>query len=413
MFTNNLLALALLLTSASQLRLWGPIGPGELLLVLWLSLVFMRGLLSGEIRMSYALGRLLIFWPLFAISLGVGTIVAFATGENFDPVWFLHDTMTYPLLATMTCLTAAEPTAKLNRVAWSLAILGGIAFTILIAGGEGVIPLPFDPWFWERFRGWSQNPNQLSELSGALALVCIHLLDTSSRAVGRITALLCMYMAISVGLLTQSDTFKYALVVAIPAFLFLKLWASIRLRRTPFALMAMIGLVALSVSTVPLLREKLGASEVIGTLSKNGGKEASHEADLRALLWVQAFERGFFGTWGLGLGPGPHLMIPDEIITAHAATDTPDNTAHPEANGAANFEAHNTVLDLFTQGGFLAVGSFIWLVVVAWRRAFRLGFSGLMALLCGFGVFAMSGNIIRLPVVWFGLTLCLGAERDA
>jgi hypothetical protein len=34
-----------------------------------------------------------------------------------------------------------------------------------------------------------------------------------------------------------------------------------------------------------------------------------------------------------------------------------------------------------------------------------------MALLCGLGVLFMTANLIRLPVVWFGLTLCLDAER--
>jgi hypothetical protein len=412
MFTDSLLALALLLTTASQLRLSGlPIGPGELLLTLWLSLVVMRSLLMGELRMSYALSRLMVFWLLFTVSLGIGTVVAFATRESFDPEWFLHDAMAYPLLAAVSCLTVADPRAQVNRVAWCLAILGGVSFAILAAGANGLVPLPFDPWFWENFRGWSQNPNQLSELSGVLALVCLHLLDTSTRLTGRVTALFCMATAIYIGLLTRNDTFKLALIAAIPIFFLLKLYTSVKLGRTPLAMITMIGLVVLPVSAAPLLWEEVRATDLIGALSKKGNEYASHEADLRKSLWHEAFNRGFFDAWMLGLGPGPHLMIPDEIIVAHMDRNAPSNTVHPQPDGMANFEAHNTVLDLFTQGGLLAVGSVIWLLAIAWRRTFRLRFPGLMALLCGLGVLFMTANLIRLPVVWFGLTLCLDAER--
>lgn len=108
-------------------------------------------------------------------------------------------------------------------------------------------------------------------------------------------------------------------------------------------------------------------------------------------------------------------MIPPEIVAAHADStglDAPGNTVHPKADGTANFEAHNTLLDLFTQGGLLAIGSFVWLLATAFRRAFTCERAGLIALLAGFGVFIVTGNIIRMPTLWFGLALCLVAERQ-
>ena len=49
MFADVLLALGLLLTTASQLRIPGsPIGPGELLLLFWLLISIGRGLLLRD-----------------------------------------------------------------------------------------------------------------------------------------------------------------------------------------------------------------------------------------------------------------------------------------------------------------------------------------------------------------------------
>jgi hypothetical protein len=54
-----------------------------------------------------------------------------------------------------------------------------------------------------------------------------------------------------------------------------------------------------------------------------------------------------------------------------------------------------------------------WLLAAALRRTAAQDRAGLMALLAGFGVFMLTGNIIRTPTLWFGLALCLVAERQA
>ena len=159
MFADMVLALGLLLTTASQLRIPGsPIGPGELMLMFWLVITIGRALILLDFAASRAFGQLLSFWLLFAASLCLGTIVAIATNEAFDAQWFLHDVMAYPLVGAMICLAVAgrNAQARLDRVAWLFATVGSSSLAILAAGGQGLVPLPFDPWFWERFRGWSQ-----------------------------------------------------------------------------------------------------------------------------------------------------------------------------------------------------------------------------------------------------------------
>lgn len=417
MLTDIVLALGLLLTTATQLRVGGtPFGFGEVCLLLWLFLMAIRNLPRRDLRLGPALTRLLAFWALLTLSLCIGTITAFATGEDYDSGLFLHDAMAYPLLAAVSCVSVIEPgaQARLNRVAWLLAVLGGLSLCILIAGGEGLVPLPVDPWFWERFRGWSQNPNQLSLLCCVLALICLHLADISVRPSDRIVALLCMAVAICAGRMTQGDTFTYALVVAGPVFAYIKLraWVTTSGSRAAIAALALVAVPMVLVSSLPsALSAASDAGEVVSALSKNGGKEAKQEADLRLLLWRQAIGRGFESGM-LGLGPGPHLRIPVEVVVGRISMDQPGNTEHPRQGSAANFEAHNTVLDLFTQGGLIAAGSFAWLMIQAGRRTYQLGAAGLVALLCGISICCMTGNVIRLPVVWFALALCLVAERQ-
>jgi hypothetical protein len=420
MLADMFLALGLLLTTATQLRIPGsPIGPGELMLLFWLVIAIGRAVLLRDFAANRPFGQLLSFWLLFAASLCLGTIVAIASNEDLDAQWFLHDLMAYPLVGAVICLAVGgrNPQGHLERVAWLLATIGSSSLAILVAGAQGLVALPFDPWFWERFRGWSQNPSQLSELCGVLTFVCIHLFDISRRLRGQVAALFCIAVSVYVGILTQTDTFRYALLVAIPIFLALKVRSTLNIDwSSALAVFTMAGVVLAFTQIIPLPLPSGGIhrSDIVAVLSKNGGKEASHEAALRESLWAQAIHRGVFDSWLLGLGPGPHLVIPAEIVAAHSeTTGRPSNTAEPQANGTANYEAHNTVLDLFTQGGLLAAGSFLWVLATAFWRAFVCRRSGLAALMIGLCVMMFTVDIVRTPILWFGLGLCLVAERQA
>lgn len=410
--------LGMLLTTASQLRFGNtPFGFGEICLIIWIGLLALHYLLGDEIAMGPALVSLLRFWGLITIALSLGTLVALATGENFDPTWFLHDTLAYPLVAVVSCASVIEPgaAARMRRAAWPMVVLGAVAMSILIAGGFGIVSLPFDVWFWERFRGWSQNPNQLALLCCVLALVALHLADTAKSVGSRMVALLCMAVIIVAGRMTQSDFFSYALALAVPVYACLKLriWITSRGLRVATAALFMIGTPAMLVSVIPVtLSPNSDATVFVSVLSKNGGKEAKQEADLRFSLWQEAIDRGIQSGL-LGLGPGPHLMIPPEIVADHTEGDQPGDVTHPTPNGTANFEAHNTFLDLFTQGGALALGAFAWLILEASRRAYRGGAAGLAAVVAGVTFSVMTADMIRMPIVWFALTLCLAADPEA
>src|SRR5690606_14715403 len=117
--------------------------------------------------------------------------------------------------------------------------------------------------------------------------------------------------------------------------------------------------------------------------------EADGQGDTRLHLWQEAIERGLYSGF-IGLGPGPQL--------------TSKSYKRPPPD---KFEAHNTPLDLFSQGGLLAIGAFFWLCLSTFRDAWRARLPGMAALVCGFATFSMFHFVVRHPFFWFGVVICL------
>ncbi len=422
--SDGLLALGLLLSTASQLRLPGlPIGPGEVCLVAWVLLIVVQEALRPDVPLTPALSHLLIFWSVFAFSLSIGTLTGYAIGDAHDTSLFLHDVLAYPLLAAVGCLSVLgrRAPARLHRVAWLLCGLGSVALAIQVAGAWGLVNIsPIEPWYWDRFRGWSANPQQLALLCAVLGLLALHLFDVATRNDERLAAIVCAIVAIYVGRLSKSDSFSAVMVVAGPVFVIFKLWTWLRPReqrltvRTAAAWIVALGVPLLAISTVPLAPViSAKAEDWAKELSKDSkGTTSQEEAELRFSNWRAAIDRGLESGM-LGLGPGPHLPIPASIVAARRNEVLPKYVETPQVNGTPNFEAHNTPLDLFTQGGLIAVMSFIWISGIAFFSTFKARLAGLTTLLCGVNLFGLGNLIIRHPVFWFAVALCLVSETGA
>jgi hypothetical protein len=412
-----ILALGLLFTTASQFRVPGlPVGPGELCLVFWIVVRVFLVQLPGAPPPARAAMTLVAFWSAFAVALSLGMVAAMLTGEVFDPDLVLHDVVAYALVAVVGCLCAAYPSC-LHRVGWLLVIAGAASLSLQYANGIGLIQVPgINPWFWERFRGWSDNPNQLSVLCLIIVLLAFYLAGTATGVATRLGAVALMIPPLIVGRMSKSDTFMLALAVAAAIWLVVvpMFWLyDSRLRlslRASVARLALLAMPLLVLGLAPVVIQQAG--DIKGYFmgfAKHGGAEAAGEADLRMTLWRQAIARGI-ASGMVGLGPGPHLQIPPSIVAGRVSvTDAPLQSGHPSQNGTSNYEAHNTVLDVFTQGGLLAVASLIWLLLRAATCSYRARSAGLIALLAGTATFMMTGNIVRQPIFWFAIILCLVA----
>jgi len=414
-----LLALGLLLTLASQLRPAGlPLGPGEACLVLWLLLALGREAVRSGSLVTPALSRLVGFWVVFTLAQCIGTLTGVLIGDRHDTGLFMHDIVAYVLLGMVSCLSVCDPgaLARLQRAARITVAVGAIVLAAQLAGGF-TVPLPMtDPWYWDRFRGWSENPNQLAVLCGALVFLAVHVIETAAAPRARMAAVACLILALAVGWLTKSGTFRIAVAASGPVFLTLKfrswiLAAGSRLTlRVAFALIVGCGLPLIMVSAAPLATlVRISGSD----LGKENNRDAEREAQVRFDAWSDAIRRGMESGL-LGLGPGPHLPIPPSILQGRigGSASQPKNIEHPAPGAAPNFEAHNTYLDLFTQGGLLATGVFVWLMATTVLTAYKARLAGLTTAMCSLAIFTTNHLIVRFPIFWFIIALCLVAGTD-
>jgi hypothetical protein len=419
--TDFILALGLVLSTSSQLRFPDlPIGAGELCFLIWLFIVFIGALKRGQVLRTGAFIRLLAFWSLFGLSLWIGFIVATVIWDRNDSELIAHDAIAYTLLAAMSlfCVLGPDARTRMHRVAWLAALLGAVSFALQLMQAWELFAIPnLDPWFWERMRGWSENPNQLAFMCSAVTWLSVQLIDQSSGLIKRLLAAIWAIIAIVAGRLTQSDSFGLALISGLSMFATVKIWGWIRsceqqlTIRAGLAWSAMLfcsALLSACLALSPLIADQ--AREMAQSFAKNGGREVAAEADLRFSLWREAISRGFESGL-LGLGPGPHLEIPDSML-ALRKTEKEQSVLHPDDNGSANYEAHNTYLDLFTQGGAVAVLSFLWLLGSCLLIAFRTRGAGLAALIFGLAIFALTNLVIRQPFFWFAIALCLVNEGE-
>jgi O-antigen ligase len=423
MLLDVLFALGLLLSPASQLRLAGfPVGPGEICLLIWIVLTVGREAARLGPPLTPALSRLLIFWSLFALAQSLGTLTANIIGDEHDPHWFLHDVMAYPLLAAASCLSVIEPHAgrRLHRVAWLLCALGTPFVALQLASAWGLINISsVDPWWWDQFRGWSANPHQLAVLCTVLGILSLHLAETTARLGTRIAAIACAIVPVYAARLTKSDSFSLILVATGPIFLAFKFrsWLVSRAPRitfrSAFAWIVVLGLPVALLSVAPLAYSiATEVEDFAKAMARDNPEQTVEKTELRFELWGQAARRGIESGM-LGLGPGPHLEIPPSIVAQRQIDAAhPKYVEHPQLTLVPNFEAHNTLLDLFTQGGLLVVLSFIWIVATAFSVAYQTRRAGLLTLLCGLCIYAVATLIIRHPIFWFAIALCLVARRE-
>lgn len=424
MLLDALLAFGLVVLTSSQLRPGDlPIGPGEICLGLWAFLMLCREVYRLGPPLTPPLAKLLIFWLVFTIAQSIGTMTAVVIGDRHDPHLFMHDVLAYPLVAAVSCLSVVEPGAalRLRRVAWLVVAFGTLVLGLQVAQVWMDIDVSgITLWYWERFRGWSENPNQLAMLCAALGLLSLYLAETATGFGKKVAALACAVLPVYVGRLSKSDTFAIVLVGSIPLFATLKVWtwcSSDHRRLTMRAAFAWLVILTVPVTAVAggilLPSIKAGVEDLARDMAKGNEADSAQTAAIRFHSWREALRRGFESGM-LGLGPGPHIDIPFIIIEGRLSPSAdPKDIEHPEINGTPNFEAHDTLLDLFTQCGLIGVLSVIWLAGISVLGTIRAKLDGLTTMLCGVAVFSIFHLIVRHPIFWFIMSLSLVAADAA
>jgi hypothetical protein len=401
MIRNAILGAGVVLSSASQFRLPGlPIGMGEVCLALWIGLSLTRLIAGYPMVASAALTRMSVFWVVFALTLSIGACIGVLFDPQFNLGNMIHDAMAYLLIAFVTILVLVEPDSesRLRQAAWFVVIFGNIGLALQIAIGWGLLPQgSLEPWYWDRFRGWSENPNQAALYCAALGPLALHLAMSAEASSSRFAGFALAILPVIFGRLTKSDAFLIATVISTIFLIGLRLRTWLAVPGTGLRyIAAVLFILAAPPTVITLLPYGIAtAGETEGfakSLTKDkGGDGTVATANLRLLLWKEALIRGGESA-SFGLGPGPHSERP---------------TGPNPGNKPGPFEAHSTPLDLYTQGGVLGLAALMWLGGSTLWLTLQARFDALSALICCLAVFSLSHFILRHPIFWFALALCL------
>ncbi|MDW4549731.1 O-antigen ligase family protein [Defluviimonas sp. D31] len=393
--TAFLLALGLVLYPSTQLRISGlPLGPGEMLLIIWLGIATLRQTLLPSISVNLALSRVVTFWVVLLLALCAGMIVGLAREPFHYYTGILHDLFAYTLIFALACMFSLDlgGPARRRTVIWRVVAFGAVSMFLQIASGYGLFPMPgVDPWFYDRLSGWSLDPNQLGFFAMFLMFLAAHLAETADTPREALAALVCAVPAAVAGVLSKSDTFLVALMAAGSVFLVLKstTWLqNYEMAPTVRGTIVAIGLLSLPLAAASVAPFWAAALERIEQRSEEVYAQGG-QGELRFHLWQEAYEKGLESGM-IGYGPGPHL--------------TSKSWKRPPPY---KFEAHNTSLDLFTQGGIVAMAAFVWLCVSTLREGWRSRLPALSAMIMGVAVFSMFHFVVRHPNFWFAIVLCL------
>ncbi len=396
MLMDFILALGLLLTTASQLRPDAlPVGPGELLIVLWCGVTVVAEMARGGPRSLRAVTPLLLFWCAFTIAQMVGLIVGQAIEPFRGTTTYLHDVVAYTLMAGLCCLIflRADPLVRIERVALYLVLAGGCVTALMLVAASGLGGLPLDLWYWSRFRGWSENPNQFALLASVMLLVGVHLFQTPRSLAVKLALLASISVAALAGALTKSDSFMLFVMIAVCVLASVTAWSAFRASGSGLQFgPALAGLFLLALPFMGLAA--VPAAPAIGDKVQGAIERMmadNDQASERFKLWNEAYDVGVQAML-LGFGPGPHLTSKEH-----------------KRQPPAKFEAHNTPLDIFVQAGLAGVSLFFAILLLAFYRTCREQHFALAALVLSLVTFSLFHFILRQPIFWFALCLCFAA----
>jgi O-antigen ligase len=378
-----LLPAGLVLSTATQLRVPGlPLGPGELVLALWLGLSV--AMLAVQRRLVVqAHGRVFVgFWLASCIAMAAGAVMSVYLG-----VWNAsgapHDAAAFVFVALLVLVFAVNPLSQgqAERMVEWLFISAAVALCLLLAVALLVPRLgPVHLWYGVRFTGWALNPNQLALLAAVVPFLGADAVRRLRASAKRTVYLVLTAASIVVGLSTGSDALLVGWAVS-GVFAGVLWWYAACTNPRPgvframtvYAVLPFLVLASLALLGYPAYLAVSGAFDDLYSVNNQGS--------IRITLWRHGLQA--IGASPLfGLGPGAH--------SGHAQP-------------FSNLEAHNTIIDWGMSTG--AVGIVLYLALLLWvtRRAWVRRDAVLVASVGMIAVFSLFHYVMRQPLFWFFL----------
>ncbi|MFD1020663.1 O-antigen ligase family protein [Thalassobacillus hwangdonensis] len=383
-----LFAAGIVLTNATQLRFAGlPIGPGELLLVVWMGVVFLQLRYQKALHIKDSLLLYWLLWGMLLFCFFWGTMISL-----YQQVW--QSASYYNLLAYLfslmiiSCLSLSG--IDIKRVMKLVFYFTAIPISLLVIAyqfSSGLGPI----WFGGvRFMGWSTNPNQLAFFLCMILFIGVyHFFESRSLMEKGMLIVLCGGVCFA-GIETESDALKAAWASSFGVFLFLSWINQVMVKRSSYATGMLVKIILpLLVLFFLIFFGKSMFLEISSTI-QNVFSEGDQGED-RVTLWINGILAVFTSPL-FGLGPGTYSGIFGPFT---------------------GMEAHNTFIDLVTNAGMVGMVIYvIFMFIVYWRTILAKEWLLLSALIA-LSVYSMFHFVLRYPLYWLFLFFVLSIAIDS
>lgn len=380
-------SIAIVATTATQLRAPGvPIGPGELMLLVWVLFHIAKILLvDGRVNLNPATRILICFWLPSTVLLVLGAIAAIALDVTSQSA--VHDALAF-VFSFLVLLVFSFSHGRPYDVRYALgatSVVTVVILSVMYVLAQRVPSIgPISFWYGARFRGWAYNPNQLSLLLSVMPFVLVDLIRLSPRRIVRFLGLFGAGVVCYLGVATGSDALIVAWVLSLVmlAFLYIigrlsfraNLTIRVKRRFLPVLMVIIVLIIALSAFWSQILANLMQAAT---RMYEQGG-----QGETRLGLWTRAFYQLVTQSPFVGFGPGAHA---------------------PRESGIGAMEAHNTIVDWGGSTGLLGILLYIALIVwsgsAAWRSKRYLWLAAMVSLFA----YSLFHYVMRQPVFWFFL----------
>jgi O-antigen ligase len=376
-FSQIWFALALVLTTATQLR-WGglPIGPGELMLVVWLIATGLQIIKQRRITLSLPLKLFIAFWSVVLILLFAGWLVGLFQGV-FDVRAGTHNLLAYLFvcLITLTAITYwnSEQAITIGKLVLFFVVLALIPLWIYGQFFNEIGSLNI--WYGgSRFLGWAVDPNQTAILTVPLPFMALYYYRQSSKFKHKMLCIVLLFGSIILGIGTDSDSLKVAWVGAIVVYFILTLLARGQLTHLKVVIALAIILLICSIGLFVFGAKIYASVEQMYYLGNQG--------PVRLALWANGIQATSNSPL-VGFGPGAYSGVQEPF---------------------SGSECHNTFIDWMTNTGVAGFLILFFLLTFIFIKAITSSNNQeVVAVLTTLIIVSLFLYVIRHPVWWFYL----------
>jgi O-antigen ligase len=384
-----LFGFGIFLTIATALRIpnW-PVGPGEILLGIWMIWAMAAVMLKGRPVLTPSICPFLVFWCVLPVVYMVGWVNGLRLGL-WDPTSGVHDFGAVMFVCGLILLYGLLPEIESRTLS---ALLVYLISCLIIMAIIYIFSLLGDGWeasrFWmdnRRFLGLSKNPNQLALGLAVVPFWGMFMARRSRSTLSQIAYVMIIGTALFLGWETKSDALLLSWALAAFVLLALGYWKASTKREMGWWRGVTLKVAVPFGGVFLMVVLALGLYSNLSEIGQYYYSKEMGQGSTRLALWGNGLL--VFQEFPLvGIGPGAYggYMQPFEGV-----------------------EAHNTLIDLGVSTGILGTSFYVLLLIYLFFHIWRSGNAVLFAGLLALTVFSMFHFVLRHPVYWFFLLTTL------